>query len=257
MKSRRLIMLLLCLLAANNCQLAAQTFLRLDNITGSSTDTNHVGWMDIQSATVVDVTITGIGGGGISGSISNHFGAISFSKYSDIASPTLAVRCASGTLINSGTVDFTEVSSSGARYLRMNLTNIYITSFNQSGSGDFGESFSLLPLNYSWNYTHYSTKTGLPDAYVFSGWDILTNSGTLGTNNPAFVTTGIRNNAGVKLSWNTTAGKLYRIYAVSDLRQPFMPIALLTATTTGTTNYIFVPVAPAMFYTVEQVPDGY
>jgi GTP-binding protein EngB required for normal cell division len=48
----------------------------------------------------------------------------------------------------------------------------------------------------------------------------------------------------------------YVIYAVADLTQLFVPIMQITATSTGPASYLVSPVAPVMFYIVEQLPAG-
>ena len=179
--------------------------------------------MDILSATIVDATLTVSNSGNSRILTKTNFDDLCFSKSVDGASPTLALRCAGGTPIADGTVDFSDLSSSQARYFRLSLTNIFITSGNQSADeSEARENICLSPQIYSWNYTHYRTNTGLPDTYVFSRWDIQTNSGTIGTNNPAFVSTGIRKTNGIELRWSATAGRLYRIFAVPQRSSLFL-----------------------------------
>jgi type VI secretion system secreted protein Hcp len=249
MKSRRFIALCSILLAAQACPVGAQIYLRLQGITGVSADTNHPGWMDVQSGSVAVLTVT-------TGQLNS--GDLCYSKQVDSASPVLAYNCANGNLITNGTVDFMAVTPSLARYLRLNLTNVYITAVSQSGSSSgVAESFCLSPQICSWNYTQYSPTNGLPAARLFSQWDIGANNGVLGTNTPALVTTGIRKTNGVELDWTAKAGQTYGIFAVSALNLPFQLVAQLTATADGNTNYTFVPVSSAMFYTVQEIPNGY
>jgi type VI protein secretion system component Hcp len=249
MKSRRFIALCSILLAAQTCPVGAQIYLRLQGITGVSADTNHLGWMDVQSGTVAALAFT-----------TGHpnFGDLCYSKLVDSASPALAFNCAKGNLIANGTVDFTDVTPSQARYLRLNLTNIFLTAVHQSGDGQkVEESLCLSPQIYSWNYTQFRSTNGLPAGRLFSQWDMLANNGALGTTTPALITTGIRNSNGVELDWTAKAGQAYGIFAVPALNQPFQLVAQFTATNDGNTNYTFVPVSSAMFYTVLEIPNGY
>ena len=66
----------------------------------------------------------------------------------DSGSPQLALLAAGGGggTINSGAIDLVQLASGQARYLRINLTNILISSYSQSsGGGVPSESVSLAP----------------------------------------------------------------------------------------------------------------
>lgn len=237
-------------------------FLQLDGITGSVEETNHIGWMAINSIQQgVGRSISSPTGSGSGRDTSApSFSEFVVTKLLDSASPQLALHAAGGggDAFNSGTLDFVRVDSSLARYIRLNLTNILVSSYSLAGVGDVpSESISLAPLIVSWNYTLYRTTNGLTKTYAFNAWDLSKNTGAIGTNSPVFVSTGIRKTTGIELRWAATTGRLYRIFAVPALTQPFLPVAQLTATVTGVTNYNFTPAAPAMFYTVEEVPGGY
>jgi len=262
MKYCRLIAAFLGLLAVTFQPASAQIFLRLDGITGSVEETNHIGWMAIDSIqqgvgrSISSPTVPGSGRDASAPSFSEFV----VTKQLDSASPQLAFHAAGGggDAFNSGTLDFVRVDSSLARYIRLNLTNILVSSYSLVGGGDIpSESISLAPLIVSWNYTLYRGTTGLTKTYAFNGWDLSKNTGAIGTNSPVFVSTGIRKTNGIELRWTATTGRLYRIFAVPALTQPFVPVAQITATVTGVTNYNFTPTAPAMFYTVEEVPGGY
>jgi hypothetical protein len=92
---------------------------------------------------------------------------------------------------------------------------------------------------------------------VGSIWDFAHNLGSYSGSAPVFLSTGIRQTTGVELDWNGAINTKYRIYAVQDLPKPFVPIAQITASGNGPASYFVTPVAPAMFYVVEQLPAGY
>src|SRR5215471_8945474 len=112
MKSLRLLALSTCLAVILSRSVEGQTFLRLEGITGSSADTNHPGWIEVQSASPLLSTVTSSSPSGTNRSFSD----VCFFKTLDDASPTLALKCAQGAAINSGTVDFADLSSPLARY---------------------------------------------------------------------------------------------------------------------------------------------
>ena len=253
MRLCRIYALMVGLWAAGAGSAGAQIFLRLDGMTGSSSDTNHPGWLDVFSVSGPAVSNPG------TNSNTANFQDFCFAKPVESSSPTLLLQCAAGTAIPTGTIDFVSSTYSTARFFRVNLTNISLTSIiQQSDGGSLTETMCLLPQSYSWNYTKFRTNNGLPATYFSGNWDIPGKAGGYGTNSPISMSTGIRTaGSSVTLQWVSTAGRDYQIYAVNSLSKPFQLITQLTATTTGNTNYVYNSSAPAMFYVVEEVPAGY
>jgi len=231
---------------------SAQFFLRLDGMTGSTTDTNHPGWFDIY-----DIAGPAVSNAGTNSSTAS-FQEFCLIKSLDDGSVPLTFQCAGGRTIPTGTIDFISSAYSDARFFRINLTNIYITRVNQSSGGESPqEVLCLYPRSYSWNYTKFQTTNGLPATFFSGNWNIPNQTGGYSTNNPVFMNTGIRSAGGIILQWVSTAGRDYRIYAVPSLTKPFNLVTQFTAVSTGNTNYTFGSSAPAMFYVVEEVPAGF
>lgn len=226
-----------------------QGFLRLAAIDGGSADTNHPGWMEVQASTLAQ--ISSAGGEAVSGDLA-------FQKSLDKASPALALACAKGITIASGTLDLAGADSSLTVFLRLNLTNVVLTGVASSGNGSDPpeEHITLRAQIFSWNYTQFNPTNGLALTNTSSLWNFAANNGSYSGAAPIFVATGIRNNSGVELTWDAAAGASYRIYAVPNLTQPFQPIATVT-NVPGRATYLIAPAAPAMFYVVEQLPAGY
>jgi type VI secretion system secreted protein Hcp len=228
-----------------------QGFLRLATISGGSADPDHPGWMDVQTATTAQISnLNGKPAGG----------DLHFQKFLDISSPALALACAKGTAIKSGTLDLADTNASLAVFLRLNLTNVIVTSVATASTGTGGtgpvEQFSLQSQIISWNYTRFNPASGLALTNVSALWNFDSETGGATNDTPVFMTTGIRKTTGVELDWNATANGEYRIYAVPDLTRPFLPIAVVTDAP-GPATYVITPAAPAMFYVVEQVSTGY
>lgn len=240
---------------------SGQIFLRLDGVAGSVTNTGGIAWMALTSVDQgVGRSISRSGVGGNRLASPPVYSEFTISKLMDSASPKLALLAAGGAgdIINSGAIDLFQLGSNQTRYLRINLTNVLISSYSISSGGDVpSESLTLAPLIVSWNFTTYRNTTGLPKGYRSNYWDLATLTGNSGTNAPAFVSSGIRSASGVQLSWTATAGRHYRIFAVPNLKSPFVALAEVTANVNGVKNYDVPSSAPAMFYTVEEVPDGY
>jgi len=256
MNPRRLFALLVGLWAAGTGLASAQIFLRLQGINGSSTDTNHPGWFDISGIAAPSLRNSGTNRGTV------KFQDFCLNKSLDKGSVPQLFVCAEGSTIPTGTIDFVSSAYSDARFFRLNLTNILITSVSQSSGGELPqEIICLAPESLSWNYTKFRTNNG-PSAAFFSGnWNIPMNTGSHSTNNPVFMSTGIRSAGGsILLQWVSTAGRDYRIYAVPSLTKSFQfqLLTQLTAVSTGKTNYtVGSSSAPAMFYVVEEVPAGF
>jgi len=226
-----------------------QGFLHLSTIDGESADSNHLGWMDVQASTLAQ--ISSAGGRAISGDLA-------FQKSLDKASPALALACAKGNTIASGTLHLASTDSSLTVFLRLNLTNVILTGVSSSGNGASTpeEQITLHAQVFSWNYTQFNPSNGLALTNTSSLWDFAANTGGYSGGAPIFMTTGIRKDTGVELAWDAAGGASYRIYAVSNLTQPFSPIAIVT-NAAGRTTYYVAPASPAMFYIVEQLPAGY
>jgi type VI secretion system secreted protein Hcp len=231
----------------------AQIFLRLDGASGSTSDTNHAGWLDISSESGPAVSNSGMSNNTAS------FQDFCLIKCVDSNSPSLLLQCAAATAIPTGTIDFVSSAYSTARFFRVNLTNIYISSISHDASGSSpNEIICFSAQSYSWNYTKFATSNGLPAAYLSGNWDIPNKTGVYSTTNLVSMSTGIRAAGGtVILQWVSTAGRDYRIYAVSSLTKPFQLVTQLTAVSTGNTNYTYNISGPARFYVVEEVPAGY
>lgn len=260
MRFWRVILLGLSVVVSTAEPASAQIFLRLDGIKGSAKAGNHPGWMAILSVQCGLGRSLNVRNGGAQGTSLASFSEITCAKSLDAASPQLAFYAAGGgsNVVETGTLDFIDSNPHASRYLRVNLTNILISSYSQStGGGVPTETFSLAPLVVSWNYVQYDGASGLPAGYAYDIWNYTNGSASFGSNRPPIVTTGIRLNEGVKLNWSAVSGHQYGIYAVSDLQRPFVLIATVTATVTGTDSYQFTPTAPAMFYTVQEIPAGY
>ena len=233
-------------------------FLRLDGVTGESADTNHVGWMDIISASTSNLTnsnphsLPGTLGGPTNG-------PLCFEKKVDKASPTLNLFCANNTPILSGTLDLARSNTTLVQFLRLNLTNVLVSSVSSAGNsaGETRplEEVCLTARAVSWNYTQFNPASGLPQSYTGSIWDFQSNSGSGSTNNPLFVVSGIRRNSGIEITWPATPGKTYRIYSVLNLNGMFTPLAQISAPAAGGPMTYSPPTdSPAMFFIVEQAP---
>lgn len=251
----RRITILLLLLGLPGAACAGWTgYLHLDGVKGESQDTNHVNWIKVQD----------LAEGGVSHPVAANppsEAELRLIKSVDLASPTLKLDCAEGKIIPSGTLALASATNSAAEFFQLNLTNVQVTSVAVTGAADGSsrpsEQLSLMARAVSWDYARYDSTNGLPAGYTWSLWNFTTSRGNIRNLAPVFVNTGIRRAGGVELDWKALPGAEYRVYAVTDLNRPFVPLAEITATNIGPMSYTFTPKTPAMFFLVERVPAAF
>ena len=92
----------------------------------------------------------------------------------------------------------------------------------------------------------------MPQARGLAGV-VTAGTGRSSVRGPLFMLTGIRKTSDVELSWSATAGKHYRIYAVSRLDAPFTPIREVAAATTGLLTQDMPADSPTLFFIMEEL----
>lgn len=141
--------------------MAFDAFLKIEGIEGESTDKSHPNEIEIQSFSWgVSNTFSGpIGGGGGQGKAS--FTDMNFFSLLSKASPTLMLACATGRHFKTALLTCRKAGGDKAvEFLKIKLTDILVSSFQESGSGggDFPEdSFSLNFAKIEFLYTNQRT----------------------------------------------------------------------------------------------------
>src|SRR3954454_5241523 len=124
----------------------ADMFLKLEGIEGESQDEKHPNEIEIQSFSW-GMTQSGSFGTGTGGGVNKvNIQDISFSKYTDKATPKLMKFCAGGKHIDSGILTIRKASGDEAlEYETITFTNVLVSSVQQGGGGGGlpTESFSL------------------------------------------------------------------------------------------------------------------
>lgn len=119
-------------------------FLKLDGIDGESIDDKHKGEIEVASFSwgASNPGRPGFGGGAGSGKVS--FQDFHFVKTTDKASPTLLKSCATGVHIKKATLTVRKAGRDQQEYLKINLQDIVVSSFEQKADGEAEvDSFSL------------------------------------------------------------------------------------------------------------------
>jgi len=160
--------------------MAFDAFLKLDTITGESTDSKFAGSMEIFSfslGAMNPVTIGSAAGGGGGGKAS--LASLSFTKKTDMASPVLYQTCVTGGHLATGTVTLRKAGGTALVYLTYGLQVVYVDSIHWSGSqgGDdtptesVSLTFGALTVDYQ-----PQDNTGAPKGgAVHGGWNVQTN----------------------------------------------------------------------------------
>jgi type VI secretion system secreted protein Hcp len=158
--------------------MAFDAFIKLDTITGESTDSKFAGAMECFSFSLGaanPVTIGSASGGGGKASLNS----LSFTKKTDSASPLLYQTCVTGAHLATGTVTLRKAGGTALVYLTYGLKVVYVDSIQWSGSqgGDdtptehVSLTFGTLTVDYQ-----PQDNTGAPKGgAIHGGWNVQTN----------------------------------------------------------------------------------
>jgi type VI secretion system secreted protein Hcp len=179
---RSLRMALLCA-AGVGATLAAQAadriFLKLDGITGDSTDERHRGEIDISSYSQAFRNSANFGYGSGAGAGRVSCGDITVLKNIDRSSPDLIRQVVTGRHIRSGVISFqTSSDQRAADYYSVTLNDILVDAIEQvdpQGEARLYERLSLKARSFRFSYRPLQPDGSLGAAQVF-GWDCVSNS---------------------------------------------------------------------------------
>ena len=150
----------------------AETFLKLGDIKGESTDQKHKGEIEILSFTQSFInTMSTVGGGGGAGKV--ECGAITMMKDIDLSSPQLLKTVATGQHIKDATITFrTGTAKGGSEYYVIKMQDIFVTELTQTDSADPNRIFEKLVINarsFEYKYSPVGIKgeLGQPVSFKF------------------------------------------------------------------------------------------
>jgi len=177
LKPVRLLCVLAAVLVAGTAAAADQIFLKLDGITGSSTDQRHPGEIELLSYSQAFRNTANFGFGSGAGAGRVSCGDISVLKNIDISSPALIQQVVTGAHIRSGTITFRRAGETPQDYYVVRLTEILIDAIEQVdpvGEPGINERVSLKASQF-----RFSFKPQRPDgtlgAEITFGWDCVAN----------------------------------------------------------------------------------
>ena len=158
--------------------MAESWFLKIDGIQGESTDVSHKDEVDVLSWSWGVSRPGGGGTGSGAGAGKASFQDFQFMVRISKASPVLFLSCATGTHIKEALLSGvrTAAKSKSADFLKYKLSDVTVTSVQQSGS-EGGEPVDQFSLNYSKIEVSYVTQsaTGKVGAPIQAGFDVKTN----------------------------------------------------------------------------------
>jgi type VI secretion system secreted protein Hcp len=120
--------------------MASDIFAKLGDIKGESLDAKHKDTIEVLSYSwgVSNAGSMGHGSGGGEGKATFH--DISFTHMVDKASPVLMQACATGVHMKEATITHRKAGKGQQEYLIVKMNDIIVTSVQQGGSGDSGQS---------------------------------------------------------------------------------------------------------------------
>jgi type VI secretion system secreted protein Hcp len=115
---------------------ATNVYLKLDGLDGESMDDDHKDWIEVESFSwgVDNPASFAIGQGGQA--TQAHIAAVSVQKRCDKSSVAMFKACTTGKHIPKGTISCMKLDGdSRVEYLKIDLTDMMVSSFQWSGSG--------------------------------------------------------------------------------------------------------------------------
>jgi len=157
--------------------MAYDAFLKLDGLTGESTDDKHKGEVELKfwSFGVDHKQTIGSATGG-AGSGKAAFNALIVEKVVDKASPVLFQNCASGDHFKTGVLTLRKAGGTQLEYLKWNLDTVFVTNVDfSSNTADEVVTERVHLAKASVDYQAQGADGKPMGGPVHGGWDILTN----------------------------------------------------------------------------------
>ncbi|MEO5675956.1 MAG: type VI secretion system tube protein Hcp [Usitatibacter sp.] len=155
----------------------AETFLRLGDIKGESTDAKHKDQIDILSFTQSFINSADFSSGGGAGVGRVQCGPITLMKNIDKSSPLLLKGVATGQHFKDAVISFQ--ADRATEYYSITASNVIVTELTQTDAADPNRIFEKLVLNaaaFEFKYTPLNVK-GSAGAPVSFRWDCASNKG--------------------------------------------------------------------------------
>lgn len=157
--------------------MAVDMFLKLQGIDGESRDSKKKDWVEVLAWSwgVSQSGFAGHGGGATAGKVNVQ--DLHLTKYVDKASPQLMLHCCNGKHIAKAELVVRKASEKPLEYIKIELTDLIVSSVSTGGSGGEDRLTENLSLNFSKVKVEYTEQTekGGEGAKPKMGWDVKKN----------------------------------------------------------------------------------
>lgn len=157
--------------------MSSTAFLKIEGIIGESTDSNHIGWIDVDRFEIDAAQPGSMHTGGGGGTAKVRYSDLTVFTHTDKATPTIFSYAASGRHIPNVTLAIHKAGGTQIEYLRISLQHAIVTYCGYNGS----LSGSLIPVTYRFQASVIKhqyweqTESGIRGAEVSSTFDIKQN----------------------------------------------------------------------------------
>jgi type VI secretion system secreted protein Hcp len=162
--------------------MAADIFIKIDDIAGESIDKTHAGAISVLSWSwgVTQSGTTHDGPGGGAGKA--HVQDLTFVHYVDSATPNLIKMACAGKHFKNAMLTVRKAGNTPLEYLKIKLHDIIISSISHGGSGGDDRHTENVTLNFAKFEVHYTPQKsdGSGGATIPATWNIPKNTESLG-----------------------------------------------------------------------------
>lgn len=158
----------------------ADMYLKIDDVPGESTDSDHTDWIEINSfeheiTQPISATASTAGGATTSRCVHEDF---KITKFIDKASPKLYEFCCSGKHIKNVKLElFRAGGDKRVKYLEIALKDVVVSRVSPSGGKDFPtETIGLTYSEVTWKYSQQKRADGTQAGQVAGGWSLAKNA---------------------------------------------------------------------------------
>jgi type VI secretion system secreted protein Hcp len=150
-------------------------FLKLNGVEGEAQDSEYQNQIEVQSVSWGASNNSSFAHGTGSGIGKGHISDIVITKYTDKASTNLFKNCTTGKVMTDGTLTLLKLQDeTKIAYYKVDLTNIVVTSFQLSASGNGQLPMESVTLHFQKFKSTYKVQedTGTAGGDSEFGWDI-------------------------------------------------------------------------------------
>ena len=158
--------------------MAVDMFMKIDTIDGEAQDSKHKKEIDVLSWTWGMSNSGSAHAGGGAGAGKVNVQDLTFTKWVDTATPSLALACCNGDHFDNAVLVIRKAGKQPVEYLKITMDTVFITSLSTGGSGGEDRLTENVTLNFSkvsLDYVPQDDK-GAPGTTIPMSWDIAANA---------------------------------------------------------------------------------